>query len=353
MRRMRCEVSGRGTPNEASPTGKLYTGNMDYERPLGQGEIIMGVFHCPIDAAGTGMAGCCNCGLCTASTAAERQEAASRMRAYIRANTEEKTTSAIRKICVCGKGGTGKSTITSLFAIALADNNYQVLVIDTDESNPSLYRKLALPREPKPLIQLLERFAVGDGDGHIPDDSWLKQDGLTVDKIPAEYIVRSGNIMLLESGKVTDPLQGCACNMADLTREIMQNMKLTDREIIIADLEAGVESFGRGLEQGADTIIAMVEPSFDSIQLTEKIQYMAQGIGISRVRAIMNKIPSPKVEKEIRSMLIDTGIRFLGAFSMSDKIASASLQGIPILNGAEYDHAKLLVRLMLDEAGMD
>lgn len=309
----------------------------------------MGAFHCPVGAVGQGAAGCVGCGLCTARTAAERVAAAKVIRASIRASAVQ-TTPKIQKICVCGKGGVGKSTVVSLFARALEQYGHKVLVIDTDESNPSLCRRLAMPEEPEPLLKLLERFA---DDDCIPDENWLARNEYGMDDIPSQFVAQRENIRLIMSGKVMDPLQGCACGMADITREIMQNIVLKKDEVLLADLEAGVESFGRGVEQGADTVLVLVEPSYDSVELAAKIQYMAEGIGILRVRAIMNKIPSAKIEKQIQSMLIEKGIRFLGSFMINDEIASASLTGTPIPPGTAYDKALHLVRLMLDEAEMD
>ena len=53
------------------------------------------------------------------------------------------------KIAVCGKGGCGKSTVTSLLAKALARRGKEILVIDSDESNYGLHRQLGmkLPRD--------------------------------------------------------------------------------------------------------------------------------------------------------------------------------------------------------------
>ena len=48
------------------------------------------------------------------------------------------------KITICGKGGCGKSTITSLLAKALARRGKEVLVIDSDESNYGLHRQLGM-----------------------------------------------------------------------------------------------------------------------------------------------------------------------------------------------------------------
>jgi CO dehydrogenase maturation factor len=48
------------------------------------------------------------------------------------------------KILVCGKGGSGKSTIAALLAKCISRQGYQVLVVDSDESNYGLHRQLGL-----------------------------------------------------------------------------------------------------------------------------------------------------------------------------------------------------------------
>ena len=50
---------------------------------------------------------------------------------------------------VCGKGGCGKSTVTTLLAKELARMEKKVLVVDSDESNFGLHRQLGveLPRD--------------------------------------------------------------------------------------------------------------------------------------------------------------------------------------------------------------
>ena len=56
------------------------------------------------------------------------------------------------KLSVCGKGGSGKSTIVALIANEMQQRGRQVLVVDSDESNPGLYRMLGLDKRPVPLI---------------------------------------------------------------------------------------------------------------------------------------------------------------------------------------------------------
>jgi CO dehydrogenase maturation factor len=61
----------------------------------------------------------------------------------------------MKKIAICGKGGSGKSTVVALLAGGLRDRGYRVLVIDSDESNPGLYRVLGLEKRPEPLLELV------------------------------------------------------------------------------------------------------------------------------------------------------------------------------------------------------
>ena len=45
------------------------------------------------------------------------------------------------------------------------------------------------------------------------------------------------------------------------------------------DTDAGIEHFGRGVEAGCDLIVAIVESSYESIQLTNKIVELTNKIG--------------------------------------------------------------------------
>ena len=59
------------------------------------------------------------------------------------------------KIAVCGKGGSGKSTIVALLANEARGKGYKVLVVDSDESNSGLYRMLGFDHPPVPLRELV------------------------------------------------------------------------------------------------------------------------------------------------------------------------------------------------------
>jgi CO dehydrogenase maturation factor len=196
-----------------------------------------------------------------------------------------------------------------------------------------------------PLISLLERFSVGD---RKPDASWLGAARISPESIPREFIVSAPRMKLLTVGKIIDPLQGCACQMADLARDFVQKVNLGNKEIMLIDMEAGVESFGRGVERGVDTVLIIVEPSFDSLALAEKIRYMAEGIGISTIRAILNKIPSSEIEAKLRRELEEKQIRVAGTVYLDPQVSQAGLIGreLPANTGAHGQVEKIVAALL-------
>jgi CO dehydrogenase maturation factor len=267
----------------------------------------MGGFHCPIGAAFYDDEDCIYCRMCTANTEAEMVEASKKLRTYLKSHTASK--GPIKKIAVCGKGGVGKSTVVNLIANALRKESYTVLVLDTDESNPGLYRIFGFAEQPKPLIRLLSRFSIGQPE---PNTEGITRDEIAVQDIPAEYLLIRDGLKFLMVGKIDDQFQGCACSMADITRGLMGKLVVKDKEVVLIDMEAGIESFGRGVERNVDTVLIVVEPSFESMVLAEKIGYMAEGMGISRVWAILNKVPSDNARQKMIDELNKKNIKIVG-----------------------------------------
>jgi CO dehydrogenase maturation factor len=301
----------------------------------------LGVFHCPMGAPFHDGPGCILCGLCLAATQEEMVEATRKVRAYLRSQPER--TGRMKKIAVCGKGGTGKSTIVSLMAEVLKYKGLGVLAIDTDESNPGLFRTLGLNQPPKPLLSLLSRFAPGEQ----PDDAWMKKDELSIQDIPPQYIIEDAGLRFIQVGKIEEPLQGCACSMADITHDLVEKLRPGSNEVIIIDTEAGIESFGRGVERSVDTVLIITEPSFESMALAEKITYMADGIGVRMVRAILNKVPSEEIRRKMVENLALRNVSQVGTIHLDDKIAQAGLEGKPVGDSpAKQEMSEIIERLL-------
>src|SRR5690606_25415746 len=181
------------------------------------------------------------------------------------------------KIVICGKGGSGKSTISALLAREIAEKGNEVLVVDTDESNFGLYKQLGF-EQPKDFMECL-------GGKKALSEKLMKfirseqrerlqiLEEFTVKDIPEELVVGEDKIKLIAIGKIHSFGEGCACPMGALAREFLEKLK-TNGEHVVVDTDAGIEHFGRGVEAGCDKIVVVIDPSFKSVQLSGKIAEM-------------------------------------------------------------------------------
>ena len=111
-------------------------------------------------------------------------------------------------------------------------------------------------------------------------------------------------------------------------------------------MEAGVEHFGRGIDDAIDKVILVVEPSFESVTVAEKIRDLAAGMN-KVVTAVLDKVPSEKVVQKLEGELKSMGIELVGAIPNDPSVFDACLQGgVPDHGEAFYTAGKLLDNLL-------
>ncbi len=190
------------------------------------------------------------------------------------------------KIIICGKGGCGKSTVATLLARAYQKEGKHVLVIDSDESNYGLHRQLGfdLPEDFTHYFGGKKgAYRVVDEKGCLFDEKWHFSD------IPEDFMTGEEDLHLMAIGKIAEAEEGCACGIGFTAKMFLDNLETGDDDIVITDTEAGVEHFGRGLDRCADVILMIVDPSYESIHLSEKIHDMGSALG-KPVRFVLNKV---------------------------------------------------------------
>ena len=255
------------------------------------------------------------------------------------------------KLSVCGKGGSGKSTTVALIANEMQQRGRQVLVVDSDESNPGLYRMLGLDKRPVPLIELVGgkknvfRAISGKMDSF---PNILEQKEIPVADILPEYIVGKNGIKLVCIGKILQSLEGCACPMGALSREFLKRLSLKEGEVAIVDMEAGIEHFGRGVETSIDSVLIVVEPSLDSLELAGKINDLATEVGIDKVSAVLNKVPSEELGLRLKDELSMRNVAVIGSNYYHPEIFQASLDGLPIYKSKVPEEMGKIVDFLLD-----
>ncbi|MEA3341987.1 MAG: nitrogenase reductase, partial [Chloroflexota bacterium] len=87
------------------------------------------------------------------------------------------------------------------------------------------------------------------------------------------------------------------------------------------------EHFGRGVETSVDSVIAVTEPSFDSLELAVKIHTLASEVGVEDAWALLNKAASDEIASELRAGLEEKGIPVIGAIGYEAEVFRAGLAG--------------------------
>jgi CO dehydrogenase maturation factor len=236
----------------------------------------------------------------------------------------------MRKLSVCGKGGCGKSTVVSLIAKELLKRDYRVLVVDSDESNTGLSRMLGFEDRPTPLLELVggkKNVFRTFSDETEPSGSVLTQEKTRVADLPHQYVMESNGLRLVCIGKILQSLEGCACPMGVLSREFLGRLSLESDEVAVIDMEAGIEHFGRGVETSVDSVLIVVDPSYESLELAERIHTLAKEVGMTNLWTVLNRINSSEIQLRLEKILSDKGIQVLGSIRYDPAIFQSGLEG--------------------------
>ena len=251
------------------------------------------------------------------------------------------------KIMVCGKGGSGKSSITVLAARALS-KAHKVYVIDSDESN-TLLPKILGAESPKAIVEYLGGKGTIFEKGEINLAKALAKagKGIRLDELPSGYISSSPEgIRLLTIGKVREFGEGCACPFNFLLRTLLKNLNMEDGEVVLVDTDAGIEHLGRGVEEGCDAVLAVADPTAESLELAKILKgYMAE-TG-KRFWLVVNKA-TPDIVDIINRKAEEMDLEVLGTLRFDEKIFKSCLEGVRLEAEEGYEDVEtILIRANL------
>ena len=100
---------------------------------------------------------------------------------------------------------------------------------------------------------------------------------------------------------------GCACPESVLLKSLVRHLVLKCNEVVILDMEAGIEHLGRGTALGVDLLLVVVEPGQRSVDTAHRIQEMAAGLGIRSVSRRQIHLPSSARSATGRTVGYPTG----------------------------------------------
>jgi len=250
------------------------------------------------------------------------------------------------KLAVTGKGGVGKTTLTSLLAYLYAEQGLKVLAIDADPS-PCLGAALGFPPEAlaelTPIAEMEELIYERTGAQPGLFGGYFKLNP-RVDDIPGRFAVSRRGIKLLELGAVERGGVGCICPESVLLKQLVSHILLQRDEVVLLDMYAGVEHLGRATADAVEALIAVVEPGARSLATAAQIKTLAGDIGLTRLFLVGNKVRSPEDRAYIEAH--SPGLPVLGHLPYTLQAQAAERAGV-----AAYDAAPEMVEAARDIAG--
>jgi len=229
------------------------------------------------------------------------------------------------KIAVSGKGGVGKTTFSALLIRKLSDMGKKVLAIDADpDANLASALGIEDGESITPIAEMKDMIFERTGAKPGTIGGFFKLNP-KVDDLPDTLSVKKDNIKLMRLGSVKKGGGGCLCPESTLLKSLVMHIVLARDEVVVMDMEAGIEHLGRATASAVDKLIVVVEPGRRSIDTAAHIRKLAKEIHLERIAVVGNKIRSEKDEAFIREHLSD--FDFLGFLPYGDALIEADLSG--------------------------
>jgi CO dehydrogenase maturation factor len=230
------------------------------------------------------------------------------------------------KLAISGKGGVGKTTFSALLIRTLNAQGKRVLAIDADP-DANLAAALGIPDADQivPIAEMKELIFERTEAQPGSIGGFFKLNP-KVDDLPDSLSAKLENIKLMRLGGVKKGGGGCICPESTLLRALMLHIVLARDEVVVMDMEAGIEHLGRATASAVDKLIVVVEPGRRSMDTAGHIKKLASEIGLKNIALVGNKIRGEKDEEFLKKHLSD--YEFLGFIRQDEALIEADLDGV-------------------------
>ena len=237
------------------------------------------------------------------------------------------------KIAITGKGGVGKTTLAALLAHIYAEAGQPVIAIDADPA-ASLAYALGLPDElaaqVAPIAEMEDLIYERTGAKPGTSGGFFKINP-RVDDIPDRFSVLYRGIRLLQLGTISSGGSGCICPESAMLKSLVTYLILYRDEVMILDMEAGVEHLGRATAGAVDAFLIVVEPGRRSLSTARNIQRLAADIGVTDCYVVGNKVRN-QADRDYIQRELSPDLPVIGFLSTNPRAVEADMRGEAIFD---------------------
>jgi len=231
------------------------------------------------------------------------------------------------KIAVSGKGGVGKTLIAGALVCFFAEKGLKTIAIDADPS-PNLALTLGLSSEEAhrilPISENKELVESKTGTGY----SGVFRLSFTVEDVVHDYSVKTPfGVNLIVMGTVKSMGSGCTCPANAVLRALLRHLLVNRDEVVVLDMEAGVEHIGRGTAQHVDVMLIVTDANMKSLEIAKHIHELAAKAGIKQIFLVGNKIGSEIQKEAIQKFAGKNDLKVLDFVPFDQKIVEAEMRG--------------------------
>jgi CO dehydrogenase maturation factor len=237
------------------------------------------------------------------------------------------------KIAISGKGGVGKTLLTAFLSHTFAESGYSVIAIDADpDANLAATLGYPHPEELTPISEMDDLIEERVGVKPGTPGAFFKLNP-KVDDLPEKCSVRMDGIRIMSMGRIKRGGTGCYCSEGSLLQALVSHLLLRRDEVVILDMEAGIEHLSRGTARAVDKLIIVVEPGRRSLETAVTIKTLAKDLGLNNIAVVGNKIRNEADREFIKTSL--PGTEILGFINYDPAINDADLAGASLFTASQ------------------
>lgn len=206
------------------------------------------------------------------------------------------------RIAFTGKGGSGKTTVSSLFSRLAGAEGYRVLALDAD-INQHMAQAIGYIGELRSMgaeAELIKEYLRGSnpyiaaGEVHkttppgngsrlltLRDDDWFIR----------EFAIKKENVFIVGAGDIPEGNIGVRCyhGLNGAVELVLGHMIDKQEDLIVVDMTAGADAFSSSLFTKVDVLVMVVEPTLKSLSVYEQFHKHMTDYGVPIV-IVGNKV---------------------------------------------------------------